>query len=90
MNKIYNPEKSTWHEILKRPTSTFADIELKVKDIFNEIQISGDEAVLKYTLLFDGISPENIEVSKKEIDEAISLVSNDLKNAIQLDRKSVV
>ena len=67
MNKIYNPKPETWQEILKRPTSTFSDIEVKVKDIFNEIQTNGDEAVSKYTLLFDGISLENIEVSKKEI-----------------------
>ena len=89
MNKIYNPKPETWQEILKRPTSTFSDIEVKVKDIFNEIQTNGDEAVSKYTLLFDGISPENIEVSKKEIDEAISLVSDNLKNAIQLAKSNI-
>ena len=89
MNKIYNPKPETWQEILKRPTSTFADIEVKVKDIFNEIQNNGDEAVSKYTSLFDGISIENIIVSKAEIEEANALISTELKNAIQLAKANI-
>ena len=55
MNKIYNPEPKSWSEILKRPTQSFKEIEETVKGIFKEIQTNGDEAVAKYTSLFDGI-----------------------------------
>jgi histidinol dehydrogenase len=89
MNKIYNPSKENWSEILKRPTQTFNDIEETVKGIFNEIQLKGDDAVAKYTSLFDGITLDNIEVSNHEILEGINLVSEDLKQAIQLAKSNI-
>ena len=89
MNKIYNPSKKTWSEILKRPTQSFKDIEETVKVIFNEIKTTGHVAVAKYTSLFDGISLENIEVSNQEIEEAISSISQDLKQAIQLAKSNI-
>ena len=89
MNKIYNPKKENWSEILKRPTQSFKEIEEIVKGIFNEIQNKGDVAVAKYTSLFDGIALENIEVSIQEIEEAIGLVPEDLKKAIQLAKSNI-
>ncbi len=89
MNKIYNPSKENWSEILKRPTQSFKDIEETVKGIFNEIQSKGDIAIAKYTSLFDGITLENIEVSKQEIEDAIGLVPQELKEAIQLAKSNI-
>ena len=89
MNKIYNPIKETWQSILKRPTANFSDIEETVKGIFKEIQTKGDSAVAKYTSLFDGISLENIEVSSGEINEAIKMVSDELKEAIQTAKSNI-
>ena len=89
MNKIYNPAPETWSEILKRPTQSFNDIEQTAKSIFKEIQTKGDVAVAKYTSLFDGITLDNIEVSNQEIEDAISLVSEDLKVSIQLAKSNI-
>ena len=89
MNKIYNPKRDTWSEILKRPTKTVEDIELTVKEIFKEVQKKGDEAVARYTSLFDGAKFGNIEVTQTEIEHAISLVSDELKNAIQLAKSNI-
>ena len=89
MNKIYNPTKETWSEILKRPTQSFNDIEETVKGIFKEVQQKGDVAVTKYTSLFDGIVLENIVVSNEEINEAIALVSEELKQAIDLAKSNI-
>ena len=89
MNKIYNPKPETWLEILKRPTQSFDDIEETTKEIFKEIQAKGDEAVLKYTTLYDGISLENMEVTSQEIEEAIKLVASDLKQAIKVAKSNI-
>ncbi len=89
MNKIYNPIKDTWSNLLKRPTANFNDVEETVKGIFKEVQTKGDEAIAKYTSLFDGISITNIEVSSDEIEEAIDLVSDDLKEAIALAKSNI-
>ena len=89
MNKIFNPKPETWSEILKRPTKTIDDIEATVKEIFKEVQEKGDEAVAKYTLLFDGVKFENIDVSESEIQNAIAFVSEELKTAIQLAKSNI-
>ena len=89
MNKIYNPQQKDWSEILKRPTQTFTDIEDTVKGIFKEVQQKGDQAVLKYTSLFDGINLNNFSVSDKEIKEAIAQISEDLKKAILLAKTNI-
>jgi histidinol dehydrogenase len=89
MNKIFNPKPETWSEILKRPTKTIDDIEATVKEIFKEVEKKGDEAVAKYTSLFDGVKFENIEVSKSEIQQAIAIISEDLKTAIQLAKSNI-
>lgn len=89
MNKIYNPTPETWSEILKRPTKTIDDIETTVKEIFKEVQKKGDEAVSKYTSIFDGIVLDTNEVSQEEINEAIALISDELKEAIQLAKSNI-
>lgn len=89
MKKIYNPQLQDWSEILKRPTQTFNDIEETVKGIFKEVQQKGDQAVLKYTSLFDGINFTNFIVSQNEIDIAINEISEDLLNAICLAKSNI-
>lgn len=89
MKKIYNPAAETWLEILKRPTKTIDDIETTVKEIFKEVQKKGDEAVSKYTSIFDGITLDTNVVSQNEINEAIALIPNELKEAIQLAKNNI-
>ena len=89
MNKIYNPEKSSWPDILKRPTPTVEDIESIVLDVFNDVKSLGNEGVKKYTEKFDGVSLSNFEVSKDEIERANGLVSSDLQNAIKLAKNNI-
>jgi len=89
MNKIFNPKPETWSEILKRPTKTIDDIEVTVKEIFKEVQKKGDQAVAKYTSLFDGAKFENIEVSESEIEQAIASISTELKESILLAKSNI-
>ena len=74
---------------LERPTKSIGDIETTVKEIFTAIQANGDEAVAKYTEQFDGVSFANIEVSISEIETAIALVPQELKNAIALAKSNI-
>ncbi|MGB7785019.1 MAG: histidinol dehydrogenase, partial [Salinimicrobium sp.] len=60
-----------------------------VSEIFGEVKAKGDEAVFRYTELFDGIKPEALQVSRKEIEKAEQQVSDDLKQAIQLAKKNI-
>ncbi|QVY66546.1 histidinol dehydrogenase [Polaribacter sp. Q13] len=89
MNTIINPSKKDWSQILERPTKTVDDIEGVVNEVFADIKANGDAAIHKYTAKFDGVSLENNIVSLNEIEEAISLVSNELKDAIILAKENI-
>lgn len=89
MNKIYNPNKSDWKDLLKRPTQTLADIEKKVNTIFREVQEQGDHVLKAYTKEFDKVALDNLRVSEMEIEEANNQVSSELKDAIQLAKTNI-
>ena len=89
MNKIYNPKRADWKDVLKRPTQTVADIEGLVNSIFEEVKTSGDSILKKYTQQFDKVALENMLVSEVEIEEAKTLVSDELKAAIQLAKVNI-
>ena len=89
MNKIYNPNKSDWKAILKRPTQSVASIEQTVSKIFAEVQEVGDKTLRAYTKEFDKVSLDELKVSEMEIEEARALVSSELKDAIQLAKTNI-
>lgn len=89
MKKVYNPEKAELNSILTRPSKNMEDVERTVNQIFGEVSYMGDEAVKKYTSLFDGAYPERIQVTPEEIEEAKTLISEDLKNAIELAKSNI-
>ncbi|MFT5257297.1 MAG: histidinol dehydrogenase [Arenicella sp.] len=89
MKKIINPLKENWSKILKRPTKSVDAIEGTVNEVFTDIQKNGDSAIAKYTKKFDGVSLENNLVSAAEIKEAITLVSEELKGAINFAKENI-
>jgi histidinol dehydrogenase len=89
MKTILNPQKKDWKTILERPTKTVDDIESIVNEVFTDIQKNGDAAVAKYTQKFDGVTLESNLVSENEINEAITFVSSELKEAIILAKENI-
>lgn len=89
MVKVENPTPETWSTLLQRPTKTVEDIEATVNEIFHEVQTKGDQAIIKYTNLFDGVALDDFVVTEEEIQEAKSQVSAELKEAIQLAKENI-
>jgi histidinol dehydrogenase len=89
MKFVSYPKIENWQDLLKRPTQMVEDIEDTVKQIFSEVDSKGDEAIKKYTELFDGIKLNQLEVSNLEIKESESLVSEELKQAITLAKSNI-
>lgn len=89
MQTFNNPKKEIWPQILKRPTQSINEIETTVKEIFSEVIAKGDLAVARFTSLFDGVHLENTLVTNEEINNAIKLVPQELKNAILLAKKNI-
>lgn len=89
MKTISNPNQSSWSDILKRPTQTVNDIEATVTQIFEDVQRNGDQAVAKYTQLFDGAELESNVVTVEEVEAASAKVSKSLKEAIQQAKNNI-
>ncbi len=83
------PGKKIWPEIIQRPVADNSSLEKTVKKILQKIKEKGDKAVNKYSKEFDGIKFKKLSVSEKEINAAGSLLSNDLKQAIQQAKKNI-
>lgn len=83
MKTIAFPQKAAWDSIIARPVAESSILMAKVKSVLNEIQSQGDTAVQKYTQQFDGVLLPDFKVSEFEIQEAVSLLDNDLKQAIE-------
>lgn len=89
MNKVYNPDREQWKDLLSRPIQSVSDIEDTVNLIFKEVGERGDETVKKYTEIFDKVALNEILVSESEIKEAELSVSEELKGAIKLAKRNI-
>lgn len=83
--KIYfNPGSDLWNEILQRPLFSVTELENQVQSVLADIRENGIQAIQKYTEKFDGVFISEFAVQEQEITEAITLVDESLKNAIQV------
>lgn len=74
---------------LSRPVLDTAALEQKVADILLAVKNGGDEAVQHFSLQFDKVSPDQLEVGAKEIDEAEKQIGDELRSAIHQARHNI-
>ena len=89
MQLIKYPAKEIWKDILKRPAIDTKSLESTVQSVLTDIKANRQSAVKKYTLQFDKVDIENILVSADEFRTAEKLISNELKEAIQLAKSNI-
>ena len=86
---INYPDKSKWSELLKRPVMNTESLNEVVKSILDQVKYNGDEAVLSFEETFDHVRLRSLVVTEEEIQEAESLISDELKNAIVLAKNNI-
>lgn len=69
--------------MLARPAIDSSALQQKVRQIIDDVKAEGDAAVTRYTLAFDAVAPGPVKVTRAEIDRAVHLVSDELKEAIR-------
>lgn len=84
MQTYITPQLSDWSTLTSRPTKEAQDLQKIVLDVFDKIQIEKDQALINFTEEFDKVRISYLEVSTEEIEEAKNLISEELKQAIQL------
>lgn len=89
MKTYINPSRNSWNDLLQRPLFSVGELENQVQAILSDIRMSGVHAIRKYTDKFDGVFIRNFAVQEQEIENAISLVDESLKQAIQVAAQNI-
>jgi len=89
MKVIRYPKKADWPQLLQRPTNDDAAALKSAQSVLDDIKNNGDEAVKRYTSLFDHAKIDKLSVSQEEIEQAEAGISEELKSAIDVAIKNI-
>ena len=84
MNTIKYPERSTWKDIVRRPTLNIETLCGTVSEVLNRVREEGDQAILEYEEKFDKVKMSSLQATSEEFDEAENLVTEEFKQAVRL------
>lgn len=88
--KIFSyPTEEQVREIITRPTKDAKDLTATVSAVLARIQSEGDQAVLDFERQFDKVELTSLAVTEAEFEAAESLVSEELKSALQLAHTNI-
>jgi histidinol dehydrogenase len=83
MKIIRYPERGEWKKIVERPHLDVSQLNAIVKSVLDDIRANGDKAVMAYEEKFDHVKLSSLAVSEAEIDEAMTLVSEELLSSLR-------
>lgn len=89
MEIIKYPPRSAWDALMKRPALDVSTLFETVQTVLEEVKKEGDTAVKRYGEKFDKVSLSSLLVTEEEIEEAETLVSEELKEAIRTARENI-
>lgn len=88
--KIFkHPQPCEWADIVERPHMDVSSLGATVSAVLQDVKTRGDEAVKEYEEKFDHARLTDLAVSQDEMDEAESLVSAELKEALILAHANI-
>lgn len=89
MNIIRYPKRGDWTSITERPQLDTSTLNATVSNILADIKAHGDKAVRRYEEKFDHVQLNSLAVSEEEIDEAWTIVPDELREAIELAHANI-
>jgi histidinol dehydrogenase len=89
MQIVKHPKKTEWAKLLQRPAMDSSSLEASVKNILHEVKANGDEALKRFSTIFDKVNIDVLLVSEDEIKKAVSAVSDELKQAIAVAKQNI-
>jgi histidinol dehydrogenase len=85
MQIIKYPKKEELPQLLRRPgQDSKTDTIASVQRILDDVKLTGDKAVIKYTMQFDKVSLTTLAVTSVEINKAVKHLDPKLKSAIKI------
>ena len=89
MRIIKYPSRAEWKALLTRPQKNQKDLSALVQAVLDRIKTEGDSAVKEYEQQFDHVALDSLQVSETEMEEAETLVSDELKEALRLAHANI-
>ncbi|KUG11717.1 histidinol dehydrogenase [Elizabethkingia sp. HvH-WGS333] len=89
MQTYINPPLSEWKNLIQRPVQKAEDLQNIVLTVFEDVKSQKDKALIDYTKKFDKANLTDIRVSSDEINAAITSVSEELRQAIQMAASNI-
>jgi histidinol dehydrogenase len=90
MIKVYNqPAKNAWPVLLTRPVFDAANLLPKVQAILDDVQLNGDDALVRYTAALDGVTLTQFNLNDTAKAAAEKAISSALKKAIDLAKSNI-
>ncbi len=83
------PQQKDWDAIVERPHLDVTQLTATVQGVLTDIREHGDEAVKRYEERFDHVALESLAVTEEEIDEAMQLISPELKASLELAHQNI-
>ena len=89
MEIIINPDRNEWKTISKRTLIDTSQLDSICKEIFNAVGKTSDHAIRHYTLQFDKVDIDKIELNGDEISSSTNAISDKLKEAINIAKDNI-
>lgn len=83
MRLVLHPDRSRWADVLKRPYRFSKEMMEVVVPVFEAVRARGDEALRDYTLQFDGVRIEDLQVPEPELASSEARVGSEVRSAIR-------
>ncbi len=83
MDIIKFPERETWAALTQRPHLDNSRLQTVVAGVLHDIRERGDKAVKDYEERFDHVRLDRLAVTEEEMEEALTLVSGELFEALK-------
>jgi histidinol dehydrogenase len=78
-----NVEFETIARLSNRGGAPDGDTEKAVRDILANVRARGDEAVREYSIAFDGFAPDQVTLTRADMEAALGSVSKEFRGAIE-------
>ena len=89
MKVVKYPSNQDKKILIKRPEIARDELDVIVSKVLGNVKINKDQALVEYAQKFDSVKLTNILVSETEISEATTLISEELKAAINLAKNNI-
>ena len=89
MKIIRYPRKEEWHSIVERPHLDVSQLNATVESVLKDVRENGDKAVMAYEEKFDHAQLSSLAVTEAEIEEALTLVSEELMESLQIAHHNI-